>query len=149
MSEVLHDEDTDIGDYFGDDEPIVNTNNTSGLKPCPFCGSEDIRVHITHSHCASCGAQTWEHSRWDKGRKETYLSYTENENLVKSIWNARPIEDALRERAKRAEQMVERLIAAGEVMKQACGDQWGWEDMFTDSEFTDFDDIVTEWKAQQ
>lgn len=47
------------------------------------------------------------------------------------------------------EAMVDKLIEAGEVMKQACEDQWGWEDMFDDSEFTNFDDLATGWKERE
>lgn len=43
MSDKLYDEDTMMGDYFGDDKPVANAINTSELKPCPFCGSTKIR----------------------------------------------------------------------------------------------------------
>jgi hypothetical protein len=53
------------------------------------------------------------------------------------------------DRIAELEAMVDKLIDAGEVMKQACGDQWGWEDMFDDPEFTDFDDLATGGKERE
>lgn len=72
------------------------------LKPCPFCGGEAFEPTI------------------DGALPDWYVPLTScmnndcEENAWMSIdnWNTRPIEDALRARAERAENMVERLIEA-------------------------------------
>ena len=76
MSNKLYDEDTMMGDYFGDDKPVANAINASELKPCPFCGSTKIRKPKNEKGwlCKKCGSEIF----WD--------------------WNTRPIEDALNER---------------------------------------------------
>jgi len=68
----------------------------SELKPCPFCGSADIRTEpgINLNYCDKCSAEA---------------------NI--EHWNTRPIEDALQARAEKAEEMVERLIGIGNALK--------------------------------
>ena len=61
------------------------------LKQCPFCGGEaELCYSEVDTFCRKCNVM-----------QETEL------------WNRRPIEDALRARAERAEAMVERLLVAG------------------------------------
>lgn len=61
-----------------------------GLKPCPFCGKKQSEW----SPDCACGNPALD-------------------SMTKGAWNRRPIEDALRARAKKAEAMVERLLVAG------------------------------------
>lgn len=102
----------------------------SEMKPCPFCGSDNVKSEepLGIIYCWYCGADM-----------ATDLDE----------WNTRPIEDDLRKRIAELEAMVDKLIEAGEVMKQACEDQWGWEDMFYDPEFTNFDDLAAGWKERE
>lgn len=55
------------------------------LKPCPFCGSDDMNVTVTDIFhavwCRDCGA----------------LVDNDEEDVAK-LWNTRPIEDALQAR---------------------------------------------------
>ena len=73
----------------------------SEIKECPFCGSEDT-VRLPYN---------------DRADVERCLNC--NLSIVVpfgfTMWNNRPIEDALRARAERAEQVVERLIVAIEL----------------------------------
>lgn len=64
----------------------------SELKPCPFCGGEaELCYSEVDIFCRKCNVM-----------QET------------EMWNTRPIEDALQARAEKAEEMVERLIEAGD-----------------------------------
>ena len=64
----------------------------SELKPCPFCGSMNIRKPIGEDGwmCKTCGS---------KGFVD---------------WNTRPIEDALLARIAELEEFIGKLIEAGE-----------------------------------
>ena len=58
----------------------------SELKPCPFCGSADIRTEpgINLNYCDKCSAEA---------------------NI--EHWNTRPIEDALEKRIARAKELLD------------------------------------------
>ena len=65
----------------------------SELKPCPFCGSADIRTEpgINLNYCDKCSAEA---------------------NI--EHWNTRPIEDALRARIAELEALVDELVNIGD-----------------------------------
>ena len=95
----------------------------SDWKPCPTCGDELLKKDInefgrTRLACLECGTG---------GDAE--------------FWNDRPIEDALRERAERAEAMVEKLIERG--LKLA------FSTTYQTKEQSDWLALVTEWKARE
>lgn len=77
------------------------------LKLCPFCGGKNIKEFGTYErtiHCCDCGAE------------DGFV--IGDQNGWEGNWNTRPIEDALQSRAEKAEAMVERLIEAGNALKQ-------------------------------
>ena len=66
------------------------------IKPCPYCGSTDIKLHdeITHAvWCQECFAE---------------MPSIDIESAVE-LWNTRPIEDELRARIAELEAESERL----------------------------------------
>ena len=65
----------------------------SELKPCPFCGSADIRTEpgINLNYCDKCSAEA---------------------NI--EHWNTRPIEDALNKRIAELEALVDELVNIGD-----------------------------------
>ena len=75
----------------------------SEIKPCPFCGSTDIKLHDEISHavwCQECFAE---------------MPSIDIESAVE-LWNTRPIEDALN--ARIAELEAE-LKITDELLKEA------------------------------
>jgi ribosomal protein L37AE/L43A len=71
------------------------------LKPCPFCGSADIRTEpgINLNYCDKCSAEA---------------------NI--EHWNTRPIEDALNKRIAELEAEIERLTVHSDTERQ--DDKW-------------------------
>ena len=73
------------------------------IKPCPFCGSTDIKLHDEISHavwCQECFAE---------------MPSIDIESAVE-LWNTRPIEDALNARiAELEEKQRWRVVANGEL----------------------------------
>ena len=69
----------------------------SELKPCPFCGSADIRTEpgINLNYCDKCSAEA---------------------NI--EHWNTRPIEDALNKRIAELEAEIERLTVHSDIERQ-------------------------------
>jgi NMD protein affecting ribosome stability and mRNA decay len=69
----------------------------SELKPCPFCGGEDIRTEpgINLNYCDKCSAEA---------------------NI--EHWNTRPIEDALNKRIAELEAEIERLTVHSDTERQ-------------------------------
>ena len=69
----------------------------SELKPCPFCGSADIRTEpgINLNYCDKCSAEA---------------------NI--EHWNTRPIEDALNKRIAELEAEIERLTVHSDTERQ-------------------------------
>lgn len=66
----------------------------SELKPCPFCGSTDIKLHDEISHavwCQECFAE---------------VPSIDIESAIK-LWNTRPIEDALNARIAELEEEIQ------------------------------------------
>jgi len=110
-------------------EKRIGAEMSDEMKNCPFCGW-DYAEHAWNEFgeeywvCDNCGASSGTvDSKWN--------------------WQTRPIEDALRERAERAEQMVERLIWLGNqsaysVQTDFCT-RWSEE----------WYELVTEWKEAQ
>ncbi len=75
----------------------------SELKSCPFCGRQPYESGgYVSCHTELCLANA---------------DYHEPAIGPITDWNTRPIEDALRARAERAEKMVERLIEVGERLR--------------------------------
>lgn len=70
------------------------------LKPCPFCGGNDIVYEeaLSVTYCNDCGGEL------DEG--------------FGSDWNTRPIEDALRARIAELEAEIERLTAHSDIERQ-------------------------------
>lgn len=71
------------------------TNQSSNLRPCPFCGNEKTEtfydfLSIPKANCPSCGAVV--HVRY---------------------WNDRPLEDDLRDRLEEMEKPVQQIIVLG------------------------------------
>jgi len=73
----------------------------SELKPCPFCGSADIRTEpgINLNYCDKCSAEA---------------------NI--EHWNTRPIEDALNKRIAELEAEIDQLTAHDATERQ--DDKW-------------------------
>ena len=67
------------------------------LKPCPFCGSADIRTEpgINLNYCDKCSAEA---------------------NI--EHWNTRPIEDALRARIAELEEEIDQLTVHSDIERQ-------------------------------
>lgn len=86
----------------------------SGMKPCPFCGSEAFYIKIMGNYekpheifCSKCdGAIT-------EGRSE---------KQVVTNWNTRPIEDDLRKRIGELEAEIDQLTAHSDIERQ--DDKW-------------------------
>ena len=100
----------------------------SELKPCPFCGSEDV-VRLSHNdradieRCRNCN-----------------LSIIVPLGIT--MWNTRPIEDALNARITELKAVIDQLIEAGEKMFTAviaAADPY-------DEGMREWDKIVNEWK---
>ena len=70
----------------------MTTNQSSNLRPCPFCGGTNICTEkgINLNYCDSCSAEA---------------------NI--EHWNIRPIEDELRAR-------IDKLTAENKVLEDAC-----------------------------
>ncbi len=90
---------------------------TVELKPCPFCGGKaEIEVDgmFRWVECKNehCGAS---------GKVFSFLVDAGNaNNIVANNWNIRPIEDALRDRAEKAEREladVQEISEGGEIQK--------------------------------
>ena len=78
----------------------------SKLKACPFCGSELINIErdggFLWMECTNCHAT---------GKVHLFLSDTGNaDNIVVNDWNTRPLEDELRERAEKAEAIIDGMF---------------------------------------
>lgn len=76
------------------------------LKACPFCG--------TLPQANSWIFRGINETRYFCPNQECPLSVR---TVTLEEWQSRPLEDALRARAERAEKMVERLIEAGERLR--------------------------------
>lgn len=67
--------------YFGN--PIRRNKNQEELKPCPFCGSKDLKIRVYHNvsgavylvHCYRCGANG--------------PDYCDNKHSAINAWNKR------------------------------------------------------------
>ena len=92
----------------------------SELKPCPFCGSADIRTEpgINLNYCDKCSAEA---------------------NI--EHWNTRPIEDALNKRIAELEGFIDRLVEAGDAMSNAQSIWVAEEDKW--------DALVKDWKERE
>ena len=59
---------------------------SEALKPCPFCGGQDIFVDeddkTFHCGCRKCGARTWYVWKWKIGNKQAKKSAI-------ALWNTR------------------------------------------------------------
>ena len=71
------------------------------MRPCPFCGSADIRTEpgINLNYCDKCSAEA---------------------NI--EHWNTRPIEDALRARIAELEEEIDQLTSHSNIERQ--DDKW-------------------------
>ena len=81
----------------------------SEMKPCPFCGSTDIKLHdeITHAvWCQECFAE---------------MPSIDIESAVE-LWNTRPIEDELRARIAELEAESDQLTAR--LCQERQDDKW-------------------------
>ncbi len=78
-----------------------SVTKTEELRPCPFCGSADIRTEpgINLNYCDKCSAEA---------------------NI--EHWNTRPIEDALNKRIAELEAESERFTAHSDIERQ--DDKW-------------------------
>ena len=77
----------------------------SEIKPCPFCGSTDIKLHDEISHavwCQECFAE---------------MPSIDIESAVE-LWNTRPIEDELRARIAELEADNDQLTAHDATERQ-------------------------------
>ena len=61
------------------------------LKPCPFCGSINLKDCYVTIKCLDCGA---EGPKMNGGRNDDHADYVDHEEAV-NAWNARPGEDAV------------------------------------------------------
>ena len=81
----------------------------SEIKPCPFCGSTDIKLHDEISHavwCQECFAE---------------MPSIDIESAVE-LWNTRPIEDELRARIAELEAESDQLTAR--LCQERQDDKW-------------------------
>lgn len=105
------------------------------LKPCPFCGSDDVHIESKNLfywvECYQCGA-TGQEARL---RDET-VNVAQGEERATNNWNTRPIEDELRSRAEKAEAMIDKLVDAGNDLYTA---------MQPNCELAAWDKTVAEW----
>ena len=84
----------------------MTTNQSSNLRPCPFCGGEAFYIKIMGNYekpheifCSKCdGAIT-------EGRSE---------KQVVTNWNTRPIEDELQKRIAELKVFIDQLIEVGD-----------------------------------
>jgi len=111
------------------------------LKPCPFCGSTKYvgKDWINPNGEEPCEIDELYESAWCE---ICGVSMMQDWN----DWNARPIEDAIRARAERAEQMVEKLIEAGSVLIETFQDFPDFEEY---PEVGNWDTLVDEWKERE
>ena len=104
----------------------------SEIKECPFCGSEDT-VRLPYN---------------DRADVERCLNC--NLSIVVpfgfTMWNNRPIEDALRAERDEARAMVEKLIQAGNIL--ADGLDTYWQECYPQA-LGFWNSLVAEWKERQ
>lgn len=99
------------------------------LKSCPVCGSENVTSVAGFVVCKNCNVSTT-------------VGVTQEES--NRLQNTRPLEDALRARAEKAEAMVESLIEAGDRI----ADNLEFIDGTNCSESLDeWDALVAGWKS--
>lgn len=96
------------------------------LLPCPFCGHKNPSImhayDLEYMRCFNCKGDFGWDGKVDK-------------------WSDRPLEDALRERAEKAEAMVERMIEAGNRLYELAEEL---DDLV--DEFRAYPDLVS-WRA--
>lgn len=82
------------------------------LKPCPFCGSENVHVErkdlFFWVECYDCGAVGQE-----ARLRDVFVNIAQGEERAANNWNTRPIEDALTTRIAELEAFVGKLIEVG------------------------------------
>lgn len=73
-------------------------HNGNALKPCPFCGGEDLRLENTHSAmywvlCVSCNTQKFDDEIEDAGKAqseaELIQAHEEAMRMAAEGWNQR------------------------------------------------------------
>lgn len=102
------------------------------LKPCPVCGSENVTSAAGFVVCKNCNVST-------------AIGVTQEES--NRLWNTRPLEDALRARAEKAEAMIDKLIDAGNDLYMAgLPDGYRIEDAPA-GEWAAWDELVAEWQS--
>lgn len=94
-------------------------SNNPKLKPCPFCGQEAEESFAGGGNIA-CG---------NRDCQAGMLM------LYPSVWNTRPIEDALLAQLAARDALIERLIEAGKWGTVCHLDKMAW------------DELVSEWQA--
>ena len=101
----------------------------SELKPCPFCGSNDIVYEeaLSVTYCNDCGGEL------DEG--------------FGSDWNTRPIEDALNARIAELEADNKKTFDLVRKLRMYC--IWAnWDNPDTEDEFNEFDVEVCKWLSK-
>ena len=73
----------------------MTTNQSSNLRPCPFCGAMPIG-HDDRYMCSTPGCVMQE------------------DTISAENWNTRPIEDALNARIAELEELVDELVDSGD-----------------------------------
>ena len=100
----------------------------SELKECPFCGQQPKETKYREF-----GKNPREYSLYHCPNEECPSYFTKPGPMTAEDWNNRPIEDALRERAERAEVMIEQLIELAQNMR------------FRLAVYDDIDPTLAEW----
>jgi hypothetical protein len=59
--------------------------NKSKLKPCPFCGSHEIKDCYVYMECVCCLA---EGPKMNNGNNDSHADYIDRQNAIKA-WNDR------------------------------------------------------------
>lgn len=97
------------------------------LKPCPFCESDDLSVHLDDGFsyyvwCGNCGSQT----------DNDHL--TEKEAI--KAWNTRPAEDELKAEVERLKEELDARKSVTKIaysdIKWLCEEVEKWKKMFYD-----------------
>ena len=126
LSDII---DNNINKYAPAMDALAKGEEMSELKPCPFCGQEAEESFAGGGNIA-CG---------NRDCQAGMLM------LYPSVWNTRPIEDALRAQLAERDALIERLVEAGDVVNYEYIQLWGLSNDKSDA----WDKLVSEWQAMK